>query len=109
MSQHHADRGPDPHSTSNPSQRRRTGQLPMYKVVLLRDPALGTKRWFTHERICERMRAGELSDGVTGRYALSPAEGFAEAFPGAVATPIFAQLAVSAPLLIRADPARSPQ
>ena len=29
---------------------------------------LGTKRWFTHERICTRLRAGELSDGATARY-----------------------------------------
>jgi hypothetical protein len=41
---------------------------------------LGTKRWFTHERICTRLRAGELSDDATARYGLSPAEGFAEAY-----------------------------
>jgi hypothetical protein len=44
------------------------------------DPSLGTKGWFTHERICERIRSGDLSDGATGSYALSPAEGFAEAY-----------------------------
>ena len=41
---------------------------------------LGTKRWFTHERICERLRTGELSDGRRASYERSPAEGFAEAY-----------------------------
>lgn len=40
MSQHHADRGPDPHFTSGPSNRPRLGALPMYKVLLLRDASL---------------------------------------------------------------------
>ncbi len=44
------------------------------------DSSLGTKRWFTHERICARLRSGELSDGASARYELSPAEGFAEAY-----------------------------
>jgi hypothetical protein len=44
------------------------------------DPALGTKRWFTHERICQRLRAGELSEDESARYEQSPAEGFAEAY-----------------------------
>ena len=44
------------------------------------DSSLGTKRWFTHERVCERLRSGELSDGPSARYELSPAEGFAEAY-----------------------------
>jgi hypothetical protein len=44
------------------------------------ESSLGTKRWFTHERICARLRAGELSDAASARYELSPAEGFAEAY-----------------------------
>jgi hypothetical protein len=44
------------------------------------DASLGTKRWFTHERICARLRGGELSDAASAPYALSPAEGFAEAY-----------------------------
>jgi hypothetical protein len=44
------------------------------------DPSLGTKRWFTHERICARLRGGELDDGPSARYSRSPAEGFAEAY-----------------------------
>jgi hypothetical protein len=44
------------------------------------DPVLGTKRWFTHERICTRLRTGELSLDESARYAESPAEGFAEAY-----------------------------
>ena len=44
------------------------------------DDWLGTKRWFTRERICARMRRGELADGASSPYELSPAEGFAEAF-----------------------------
>jgi hypothetical protein len=43
------------------------------------DPSLGTKRWFTHERICARLRSGELSDSGS-RYEASAAEGFAEAY-----------------------------
>jgi hypothetical protein len=41
---------------------------------------LGTKRWFTQERICERLRAGELSDDENASYATSVEEGFAEAY-----------------------------
>ena len=44
------------------------------------DSSLGTKRWFTYERICARLRAGLLSDDVSMPYELSPAEGFAEAY-----------------------------
>jgi hypothetical protein len=44
------------------------------------DPWLGTKRWFTHERICVRLRAGELVAGSSGPYERSAAEGFAEAY-----------------------------
>jgi hypothetical protein len=44
------------------------------------DDVLGTKRWFTHERICERLRSGELSESGSARYAVSAAEGFAEAY-----------------------------
>lgn len=44
------------------------------------DSALGTKRWFTHERICARLRSGELSQSESARYADSAAEGFAEAY-----------------------------
>jgi hypothetical protein len=41
---------------------------------------LGTKRWFTEERICERLRTGELSDDEDARYETSVQEGFAEAY-----------------------------
>jgi hypothetical protein len=41
---------------------------------------LGTKRWFTHERICERLRAGELSEDASAAYERSASEGFAEAY-----------------------------
>jgi hypothetical protein len=41
---------------------------------------LGTKRWFTEERICERLRTGELSDDEDARYETSVAEGFAETY-----------------------------
>jgi hypothetical protein len=41
---------------------------------------LGTKRWFTHERICARLRAGELSDDPKVAYERSASEGFAEAY-----------------------------
>jgi len=44
------------------------------------DDWLGTKRWFTHERICERLRAGELSDDASLAYERSASEGFAEAY-----------------------------
>lgn len=44
------------------------------------DPSLGTKRWFTHERICQRLRSGELSGSGSARYEVSAAEGFAEAY-----------------------------
>ncbi len=44
------------------------------------DSSLGTKRWFTHERICSRLRSGELSDSDSARYETSAAEGFAEAY-----------------------------
>ena len=44
------------------------------------DPSLGTKRWFTHERICARLRSGELSGSESASYATSAAEGFAEAY-----------------------------
>ncbi|MDP9347495.1 MAG: hypothetical protein M3P44_17625 [Actinomycetota bacterium] len=44
------------------------------------DASLGTKRWFTHERICERLRSGELSGSGSARYEVSAAEGFAEAY-----------------------------
>jgi hypothetical protein len=44
------------------------------------DDWLGTKRWFTRERICVRMRRGELADGPSAPYERSPAEGFAEAY-----------------------------
>jgi hypothetical protein len=44
------------------------------------DPLLGTKRWFTHERICARLRSGELSESGSARYEVSAAEGFAEAY-----------------------------
>jgi hypothetical protein len=41
---------------------------------------LGTKRWFTEERICERLRTGELSDDEDARYETSVQEGFAETY-----------------------------
>ena len=41
---------------------------------------LGTKRWFTQERICRRLRKGELSDDENASYATSVQEGFAEAY-----------------------------
>ena len=41
---------------------------------------LGTKRWFTHEHICERLRSGELVDDAGASYERSVAEGFAEAY-----------------------------
>jgi hypothetical protein len=41
---------------------------------------LGTKRWFTHEHICERLRSGELVDDAGESYERSVAEGFAEAY-----------------------------
>jgi hypothetical protein len=44
------------------------------------DASLGTKRWFTHERICQRLRSGELSGSGSARYEVSAAEGFAEAY-----------------------------
>ena len=44
------------------------------------DAWLGTKRWFTHERICARLRAGELFAGPAGPYERLAAEGFAEAY-----------------------------
>lgn len=41
----------------------------------------GTKRWASYIRVCTRVRAGTLFPGGQGRrYALSPAEGFAEAY-----------------------------
>jgi hypothetical protein len=43
-------------------------------------PGLGTKRWFTQEHICERLRSGELVDDAVEGYERSVAEGFAEAY-----------------------------
>jgi hypothetical protein len=43
-------------------------------------PGLGTKRWFTREHICERLRRGELVDDAAEGYERSVAEGFAEAY-----------------------------
>ena len=42
-------------------------------------PGLGTKRWFTYEHVCQRLRSGELSDRESD-YQRSVAEGFAEAY-----------------------------
>jgi hypothetical protein len=44
------------------------------------DSTLGTKRWFTHEQVCRRLRSGELSDDEDARYEQDAAEGFAEAY-----------------------------
>jgi hypothetical protein len=41
---------------------------------------LGTKRWFTREHICQRLRRGELVDDAVKGYERSVAEGFAEAY-----------------------------
>ena len=42
----------------------------------------GTKRWATDERICARVRAGDLYPGAEDgrRYRLNPGEGFAESY-----------------------------
>jgi hypothetical protein len=43
-------------------------------------PGLGTKRWFTQEHVCARLRSGELVDDAALGYERSVAEGFAEAY-----------------------------
>jgi hypothetical protein len=41
---------------------------------------LGTKRWFTDEDVCRRLRSGALVDDAAQSYSRSVAEGFAEAY-----------------------------